>query len=235
MSTSIRHDHEELLQSLIHGKLPRNLTWSAVVDLIAQIGEVQPHGHDEYDFIVGSKNARFKRPSSHDLDVEEISRLRHFLHDAGVKAGAQAEVPGKLAQPNQSGRMVVAIDHHAAHIYQGQGADLSEDGAAVKPYDPFHFQHHLIHRKEAHYVGERVPEEHSWYEAIAQDLAHAKEIVLIGHATGTSNAAEFLTAYLKKNHPETFQRIIATETGDLSALTEPEIEAIVKKAFARQR
>jgi len=228
----MRRDHEELLESLIHRKLPRNLTWSAVTDLITQIGEVQPHGHDEFFFVVGSKRELFKRPSSHDLDVEEISRLRHFLHEGG--AGAQAGISDKPAQVNQSGRMVAVIDHHGAHIYRGQGANLAEDGAAVKPYDPFNFQHHLIHRKEAHYVGERVPEEHSWYEAIAQDLAHAGEIVLIGHGTGTSNAAEFLSAYLKKQHPETFQRIIATETVDLSALTEPQIEAIAKKAFSRQ-
>jgi hypothetical protein len=40
---------------------------------------------------------------------------------------------------------------------------------------------------------------------------------------------EYLTEYLKSHHPETFKRIIATETADLSALTEPEIEAIAKR------
>jgi hypothetical protein len=229
MCAHIRRDHEELLESLIHGKLPRNLSWSAVVDLIAQMGEVQPHGHDEFVFVVGQKRELFKHPSSHDLDVEEISRLRHFLHEAGAQAG----ILQKPAQVNQSGRVVAVIDHHATHIYRGQGANLPADGAAVKPYDPFNFHHHLIHRKEAHYIGERVPEEDTYYEEIAQDLAHAEEIVLIGHATGTSNAAAFLSAYLKSHHPETFQRIISTETVDLSALTEPEIEAIAKKAFSR--
>jgi hypothetical protein len=34
---------------------------------------------------------------------------------------------------------------------------------------------------------------------------------------------------LKNHHPETFRRIIAIETVDLSALTEPEIEEIAKK------
>jgi hypothetical protein len=224
MSTHIRHDHEELLESLIHGKLPRNLSWSAVVDLIAQIGEVQPHGHDEFLFVVGQKRELFKHPSSHDLSVEEISRLRHFLHEAGALATP--------AKSNQSGRMVVVIDHHAAHVYHDRGVNLPEDEVAVKPYDPHGFHHHLIHRKEAHYLGERVPEEDSWYEQIAQDLAHAQEIVLVGHATGTSNAAVFLSAYLKSHHPETFQRIIATETVDLSAATEPEIEVIAKRAFS---
>jgi stalled ribosome rescue protein Dom34 len=125
--------------------------------------------------------------------------------------------------------MVVVIDHHAAHIYHDLGGSKPQDEVTVKPYDPFGFQHHLIHRKEAHYKGEHVPEEDSWYEEIAADLVHAKAIILIGHGTGKSSAADFLSEYLKTHHPETFQRIIANETADLSALTEPEIEAIAKK------
>ena len=220
MSAHIRRDHQELLESLVGGKLPRNLTWSAVVDLIGQIGEVKPHGNDEFTFIVGSQSELFKRPSTHNLEVEEIARLRKFLR--------AAEVQGKRGTP-PLGRMVVVIDHHAAHIYHDTGGSRPEDEATVKPYDPFGFQHHLIHRKEAHYKGERVPEEDSYYEEITQDLAHAETIVLIGHATGKSSAAVFLSEYLKAHHPETFQRIIATETADLSALTEPEIEAIARK------
>jgi hypothetical protein len=221
MHAHIRRDHEELLESLVSGKLPRNLTWSAVVDLIGQIGEVKPHGNDEFTFIVGSQREVFKRPSTHNLEVEEIARLRRFLRSA--------EIQTKPAEARPVGRMVVVIDHHAAHIYHDTGGSRPEDERSVKPYDPFGFQHHLIHRKEAHYKGERVPEEDSWYEAISQDLAHAATIILIGHATGTSNAAVFLSEYLKSHHPETFQRVIATETADLSALTEPQIEEIAKK------
>jgi hypothetical protein len=221
MSAHLRRDHQELLESLVGGKLPRNLAWSAVVDLIGQIGEVKPHGNDEFTFTVGSQSEVFKRPTTHNLEVDEIARLRKFLR--------AAEVQSKPAEARPLGSVVVVIDHHAAHIYHDTGGSRPEDEATVKPYDPFGFQHHLIHRKEAHYKGERVPEEDSYYEEIAQDLAHAASIVLIGHATGTSNAAVFLSEYLKAHHPETFQRVIATETADLSALTEPEIEAIARK------
>jgi len=221
MNVHLRRDHEELLESLVGGKLPRNLTWSAVVDLIGQIGEVTPHGNDEFTFVVGSQREVFKRASTHNLEVEEIARLRRFLRDA--------EVPRNPAEPRPLGRMVVVIDHHAAHIYHDLGGSKPQDEVTVKPYDPFGFQHHLIHRKEAHYKGEHVPEEDSWYEEIAADLVHADAIVFIGHATGKSSAAGFLSEYLKTHHPETFQRIIANETADLSALTEPEIEAIAKK------
>ena len=84
--------------------------------------------------------------------------------------------------PAQSGRMIVVIDHHAAHVYQDLGGSRPSDERTVRPYDPFNFHHHLIHRKEAHYRGERVPEEDSFYEEVAKDITPASEIVLIGHA-----------------------------------------------------
>jgi len=102
MHDHIRNDHEDLLESLVGGKLPRNLSWSAVVDLIGQIGEVEPHGNDEFAFVVGSQRGFFKRPSTHNLEVEEISRLRSFLKEAGAL--------GKPAKAHQIGRMVVVID-----------------------------------------------------------------------------------------------------------------------------
>jgi hypothetical protein len=221
MNQRLRHDHEELLESLVGGKLPRNLSWDSVLDLIGQIGAAQPRGNDEFIFAVGSQRCFFKRPSAHNLPVEEISRLRRFLREAGAL--------GVSARAYPIGRMVVGVDHHVAHIYHDLGKSRPEDEVVVKPYDPFGFQHHLIHRKEAHYPGERVPEEYSYYEEIAMALVNAEAIILIGHGTGKSSAVGFLTEYLKAHHPEEFQRIVATEIVDLSALTEPQIEEIVKR------
>jgi len=125
--------------------------------------------------------------------------------------------------------MVVVIDHHAAHIYHDLSGREPKEQVAIKPHDPFHFHHHLVHRKEAHYRGERVPEENEFYEEIAKNLVSAEQIVLIGHGTGTSSAVHVLAAYLEKNHAAIFQRVIATENADLSALTEPQIEELAKK------
>ena len=212
---------ESLYQNLLHGKLPHNLSWSEAVELVEHLGEVQPHGDDEFLFRVGSQRAFFKRPHSHDLGVEEVSRLRKFLQEAG--SGEHTE---EAAKPP---RLIVVIDHHAAHVYQDFGGSRPADEHKVRPYDPFNFHHHLIHRKEAHYRGERVPEEHSFYEEVAKDLISAKEIVLVGHASGKSNAADFLKEYLKAHHPDISRRVIATESADLSAVSEPEIEALAKR------
>ena len=212
---------EALYQNLLSGKLPHNLSWSEAVELVEHLGEVQPHGDDEFVFRVGGQQVFFKKPHTHDLGVEEVSRLRKFLKEARQSAPAQ--------KPVQPGRMIVVVDHHAAHVYQDLGGSRPTDERTERPYDPFHFHHHLIHKKEAHYRGERVPEEDSFYEEIAKDITPANEIVLIGHATGKSNAADFLKEYLKTHHSDTSRRVIATESAELSAVTEPEIESLAKR------
>jgi hypothetical protein len=221
MSEHIRHDLDLLHRSLLDGKLPRNLSWNEAVELIQHLGTAEPHGGDEFAFVVGTQRAFFKKPHNHELGVEEVSRLRKFLKEAGPN--------GDISHANQPNRIIVVIDHHAAHVYQDVDGSRPEDEVTVRPHDPFHFHHHLIHRKEAHYRGERIPEETSFYEEIAKDLVQANEIVLIGHATGKSSAVEYLMTYLKTHHSEIAQHVRAVETADLSALTEPEIEAIAKK------
>jgi hypothetical protein len=220
MSTSIRHDHELLLESLLAGKLPRNLHWADVLELIKHIGEVVHHDGNEYTFVVATHRIMFKRPHHDTLDVEEASRLRKFLKEATPAAN-----PVKSVHPKTT---IVVIDHHVAHIYQDIDRPVPEESEVVKPYDPFGFHHHLIHRKEAHYSGDRVPEENSFYEEIATDIKAAEEIVIIGHAKGKSSAMDFLVAFLEAHHPDLFKRIKTTEIADLSALTEPEIEEIAK-------
>jgi len=219
--THLRHDEKMLYESLIEGKLPRNLSWADTVELIGKLGTVQQHGDNEFVFEVGGQREFFKKPHTHDLGTDEVSKLRKFLRTAKPPDDA-----GTPAQPN---KMVVVIDHHAAHVYQDSGAKAPESEKTVRPHDPWGFHHHLIHKKEAHYVGERVPEERSFYEEVAAALKPANEIVLIGHGTGTSSAVDHLLAFLKENHSEIAERVKATETVDLSAVTQPEIEALAKK------
>jgi hypothetical protein len=125
--------------------------------------------------------------------------------------------------------MVVVIDHHAAHIFRDLGGSRLRDESTIEPYDPHHFHRHLVHRKEAHYRGDHVPEETSFYDEVAEALVPADEIVLIGHGVGKSSAVDVLVEYLKKHRPEVSRRVIATETADLSALPESAVEAIARR------
>jgi len=67
MSEHLHHKLALIHQSLIHGRLPRNLDWSDALELISHFGQVQPHGGDEFAFVVGTRREFFKRPHSHSL------------------------------------------------------------------------------------------------------------------------------------------------------------------------
>jgi hypothetical protein len=224
VSDHLHHKLAALRQSLLHGKLPRNLHWNDALELVRHLGEVQATTGDEFAFVVGSEREFFKRPHTSELGVEEVSRLRRFL--------TRVESPKPPADAAQPGRTIAVIDHHAAHIFRDLGGSRPREEATIEPYDPHHFHRHLIHRKEAHYRGDRVPEESSFYEEVLQALAPATEIILIGHGTGKSSAVDVLMAYLKKHRPDVAGRVLAMETADLSALTEPGIEAIAKRHMA---
>jgi hypothetical protein len=228
-----------LHQNLLHGKLPRNLHWTDALELVGHLGQVQPGAGVEFTFIVGTHREIFKRPHSAELGIDDVSRLRRFLKEAASEASVAERTDGAdstngtddtksttVADPH---RMAVVIDHHAAHIFQDAGGSRPREEVTIEPYDPHHFHHHLVHRKESHYQGGRVPEETSFYAEIAEALAPAQEIVLIGHGTGKSSALDFLVDYLKKHRPDVSARVVATETADLSALTEPEAEALAKR------
>jgi len=221
------HHHQKLEQlhdTLLHGRLPRNLHWTEALDLIASIGEVQPTSGSEVAFVVGSQREFFKRPHGSELGIEEVSRLRRLLKAAQVESPPIESVP--------AGRMVVVIDHHAAHVFRDLGGSRPQDEATIEPYDPHGYHHHLVHRREAHYRGDRVPEDTSFYEEVTQALVPAREIVLIGSGTGKSSAVDALVAYLAKHRPDISRHVVATEIADLSALTAPDIEAIAKRHMA---
>jgi hypothetical protein len=221
MTVHLHHRLAALHESLLHGKLPRNLHWTDIIELVGHLGEVQPHGGEDFVFLVGTQREIFKKPHTSECAVDEVSRLRHFLKAAATESPAPAAA--------QSARMVVAIDHHAAHVFHDLGGSRPQDEVTIEPYDPHHLHHHLVHRKEANYRGDRVPEETSFYEEVAMTLVPAQEIVLIGSGTGKSSAVEALVEYLQKHRPDIARRVTATEIVDLSALTEPGIEAIARR------
>src|SRR6204780_254043 len=195
------HPHHKLAilhQNLLHGKLPRSMRWADAVELVEHLGQVQPQGGEEFAFSIGTERELFRRPRSADLGIDEVSRLRKFLKTA---TGNSAE-----SQAIQSPKTIVVIDHHVARVFQDANLSRSPSEVDIKPYDPHHFHHHLIHRKEAHYEGDRVPEESSFYEEIAQALVSARDVVLVGHGVGKSSAVDALLSHLKAHHPDLAQR-----------------------------
>jgi hypothetical protein len=94
-------------------------------------------------FVINGQSVFFKKPHTHNLGVEEVSRLRKLLKEPVPDAHKS---DARVEEPAQPGRMIVVIDHHAAHFYQDFGGSRPADEHKAQPYDPFNFHHHLIHR-----------------------------------------------------------------------------------------
>jgi len=89
------------------------------------------------------------------------------------------------------------VDHHGTKIFD---VDVSSDDVSehvIRPYDPHHFLHHLVHKDQSREQGQRAPEEPAYYERIADAVAPGGKIVVVGHGAGKSNAAHHLTEYLQ--------------------------------------
>jgi hypothetical protein len=171
-----------------------------------------------------------RKPHTKDLTGSEVVDLRHFLQRAGW---APEEPSQAAARPDPSPpTLMVVVDHHGAKIYRIVPASGDESTREIAPYDPHHFLHHLTHKDQSRQQGQRAPEDPGFYKQIGDALAAGGKIVVVGHGTGNSNAAQHLTEYLRTHHRETYQRIVREIDADLSAVTTPELLALAEQALA---
>jgi hypothetical protein len=131
-------------------------------------------------------------------------------------------------------QIIVVIDHHSARLFRAS-SNVAESSCPLKlmPLDPHGFHRHLVHKKEANYEGERVPEDPEFYEHIAAALTPAHEILIIGHGTGKSDAGAHLLEHLKKRHVSVAGRVVDVISADLSHITDGQILALARSHLAK--
>jgi hypothetical protein len=222
-SAMSRADHRTL-EALFRHPIAHNLAWSDVVALFTRLGSVEQKSNHEYTFQVGSGTYVMRRPHTKELTASEVMDLRHFATRAGCSPNAPSKAPAH--QQPAPATLLVVVDHHGAKIYHIDVVAEDVSQHVIRPYDPHHFLHHLAHKDQSRERGQRAPEEASFYEQIAQAVATAGEIVVVGHGEGKSNAAHHLVEYLAAHHPETYQRIVREIVTDLSSVTTPQLLAL---------
>lgn len=209
------------LEAIFRHPAAHNLEWMDVVELVKEIGTMDQKASGEYDLLVAGKHHLMHKPHSKDLTGSEVADLRHFLQDAGwsPEAPSEAAPEPEPAAPT----LLVVVDHHGAKIYRIDAASGEATGKVIHPYDPHHFLHHLSHKGQPEETGQRAPEDITFYKRIADAVAAGGKIIVVGHGTGKSNAAHHLTQYLRVHHANTYQRIVAELTADLSSITPPQL------------
>ena len=125
--------------------------------------------------------------------------------------------------------LLVVIDHQEARIYRTE-----VHGAVpvrIAPYDPFGHGRHL-HSAQEWTDGKRLPERKSFYEAIAETLRGAEQVLVFGGGTGRSSAMEMLLADLKAHHPDLAEKIIGSVVVDAHHTTEDQLLAKAREFYA---
>lgn len=229
--TAIHGAHLRTLEALFRHPTAHNLEWMDVVALIEKIGAVHQQANDKFAFDVGGEHYLMHKPHTKDLTSSEVVDLRHFLQRAGwsPEAPSQAAARPEPAPPS----LMVVVDHHGAKIYRIDTASGDASKREIKPYDPHHFLHQLTHKEQSREQGQRAPEDPTFYKRIGDALAAGGRIVVVGHGTGKSNAAQHLTEYLRTHHRETYQRIVREIGADLSAVTTPQLLELAEQALGQ--
>jgi hypothetical protein len=229
--TAIHGSHLRTLEALFRHPTAHNLEWMDVVALIEKIGVVHQKSDNKFSLEVDGEHLLMHKPHTKDLTSSEVVDLRHFLMRVGWSPESPSQAPAR-PEPAAPSLMVV-VDHHGAKIYRIDVASADASKREIRPYDPHHFLHHLTHKDQSREQGQRAPEDPDFYKKIADAVAAGGRIVVVGHGTGKSNAAEHLTQYLRTHHRETYGRVVREIEADLSATTVPQLLELAEEALDR--
>jgi hypothetical protein len=139
-------------------------------------------------------------------------------HPHGHPRSQPARTAARSEADTQS--LIVVIDHASAQVYR---IDLfADDADGVAAHDPRQLLHHLERTRHDKDRDETYPADTRFFEEVSNALSTGGHIAVIGHGKGQSNEAAHLTAYLKRHHPQTYQRIVREIVADLPRLTTPE-------------
>jgi hypothetical protein len=227
--TALHGAHLRTLEALFRHPPAHNLEWMDVISLIEKIGTAEEKSNNKFSIEVGEQHYLMHKPHGKELTSTEVVDLRHFLQRAGWSPGAPSQA---AARPESSPlTLMVVVDHHGAKIYRIDSTPEDAGKRQIAPYDPHHFLHHLTHKDQSREQGQRAPEDAGFYQRIGDALAAGGRIVVVGHGTGKSNAAEHLSEYLRTHHSETYKRIVLEIGADLSAATTPQLLALAERAL----
>lgn len=72
-----------------------------------------------------------------------------------------------------------------------------------------------------------------FYEEIAQAIAKAPQILLLGHGKGKANTMAKFVQYLEEKHPQLASKVVGSVNINLQAMTDPEILAKSREWFVQ--
>ena len=232
--TNLSKGRRATIEALYQHPLSHNLEWSGVISLFEKLGTVDHKSHNEITFQIGGERHSIRATHGKDLTTTEVMAFRHMLTRAGWAPQSPASKVDAAADAATSTDLLVVVDHHEARLYHLDVRSADRADHAIKAYDPHHLLHHVSHNDQAREQRQRMPEDHAFYESIAQAVSSAGAIVVIGHGTGRSNAAHQFVEFLHQHHAVTAVKVVGEVVADLSSLTAPQLLDLGRRALTAE-
>jgi len=204
--------HMHILDELSAHPVAHNIEWSELLPALASIGIVQTERNGSYHFTRNGHTISLERASDKTVDVEEVFKLRRFLHSSAMPEDDNLDSVGDV---------IIAIDHHKARVCRSPGTaseSLITLHASLE-------RDRILHTRPTHAPFKELSPhaDDDYYESVIKEMSKSKRAVLLSHGTGTSSAASQLLSILREKYPELTSRIVAVKTCDLEAMTEPQL------------
>ena len=228
----MKEKHHRTLQALYAHPIAHNLRLAEVEALLVQLGASVERISDHRLRIqlADGDLLMLHGPSGKDhpyLDPDAILRLRRWLQDAGITP-EEATPPQPSPHGEQARRLVIQLDHTAAHLWwlAGETVERSE----LRPHGLWSSGQRLSHRHDRDIAGQRAPLDHAFLEQISEAVGQADRVVLFGHGHGQSDLRQQLQEHLLRHHPIWLERLEIVPIDD-RACSEGELLAQARLHF----
>ncbi len=223
MDVQMSGTHQATSDAIFGHPISRNLQWHDIRSMLESIAQVSEEHNGNVRFMRHGQTLTIHPPKHKDLaDTQELMKIRHFLERSALPEAANVA---------DSGHRLVVIDHREARVYQTELRGAVPE--RIAPYDPDGLHQHIHYVEDESNKGKRLPELKSFYEAVAQSLVGAEQILIFGSSTGSSSAMEHLLADLQKHHSNLAKRVIGTLKIDEKHLTDDQLLAKAREFYLK--
>ncbi|TEX45873.1 MAG: hypothetical protein B7C54_12640 [Acidimicrobiales bacterium mtb01] len=124
---------------------------------------------------------------------------------------------------------IVAITRDEARVWN---AGLEKGSSPERLHAPSDLgQHHHVRQAQHNRGHDTDHDNRRFYESIAQSIAGANEVLIVGHGKGKADHILRFTQFLERKHPATAAKVVGAMDSNLNAMTEAQILATAREWF----
>jgi len=129
----------------------------------------------------------------------------------------------------RSAMAIVAITRDEARVWN---AGLEKGSSPERLHAPSDLgQHHHVRQAQHNRGHDTDHDNRRFYESIAQSIAGANEVLIVGHGKGKADHILRFTQFLERKHPATAAKVVGAMDSNLNAMTEAQILATAREWF----